>query len=203
MKPVSQPCPISPAISRRCLPNATPTISSSKARCRRELNGALYRIGPNPQFPPLGNSHHWFLGDGMVHALFIENGRVALSQSLGAHASVQRGARSRPPALWRVVRRRARPTRQSPARRATSPTPTSCRMPASCSRSMRAARRSRWIRRSLETAGSWTFNGDYRGPMTAHPKIDAETGEMFFFGYMAAGPVRPTSRSTSSTRKAT
>src|SRR5262245_37505687 len=43
----------------------------------RDLNGALYRVGPNPQFPPFGQSHHWFLGDGMVHALFIENGRVA------------------------------------------------------------------------------------------------------------------------------
>lgn len=24
------------------------------------LNGTLYRNGPNPMFPPLGNQHHWF-----------------------------------------------------------------------------------------------------------------------------------------------
>ena len=34
-----------------------------------ELNGALYRIGPNPQFAPR-KDHHWFLGDGMVHGFF-------------------------------------------------------------------------------------------------------------------------------------
>src|SRR5262249_39040033 len=42
--------------------------------------------------------------------------------------------------------------------------------------------------RTLESKGSWTFGDKYKGPMTAHPKIDTETGEMFFFGYMAAGP---------------
>ena len=40
-----------------------------------ELNGALYRNGPNPQFPPRGH-YHWFGGDGMVHAFTLENGRA-------------------------------------------------------------------------------------------------------------------------------
>jgi len=44
---------------------------------------------------------------------------------------------------------------------------------------------------TLETNGPSTFDGRYTGPMTAHPKIDARTGEMFFFGYMAAGPGTP------------
>ena len=34
----------------------------------RELNGALYRIGPNPHLTPRGR-YHWFDGDGMVHAV--------------------------------------------------------------------------------------------------------------------------------------
>jgi carotenoid cleavage dioxygenase-like enzyme len=41
----------------------------------RELNGTLYRNGPNPQFAPRG-LYHWFAGDGMVHAFHIENGEV-------------------------------------------------------------------------------------------------------------------------------
>src|SRR5579872_3346907 len=41
-----------------------------------ELSGTLYRNGPNPQFAPRGH-HHWFAGDGMVHAFRIEEGRVA------------------------------------------------------------------------------------------------------------------------------
>jgi carotenoid cleavage dioxygenase-like enzyme len=42
----------------------------------RELNGTFYRNGPNPQFAPRGQ-HHWFGGDGMVHAFTVLDGRVA------------------------------------------------------------------------------------------------------------------------------
>src|ERR1700719_4208017 len=38
----------------------------------RELNGTLYRNGPNPQFEAPGA--HWFVGDGMLHAFHLENG---------------------------------------------------------------------------------------------------------------------------------
>ena len=31
----------------------------------RELHGAYYRNGPNPQFAPRGD-YHWFDGDGMI-----------------------------------------------------------------------------------------------------------------------------------------
>ena len=37
-----------------------------------ELNGTLYRIGPNPQFAPRGQ-YHWFAGDGMIHSFKISN----------------------------------------------------------------------------------------------------------------------------------
>jgi len=40
---------------------------------------------------------------------------------------------------------------------------------------------------TLDSIGAWTFDGKLVGPMTAHPKIDPETGEMLFFGYNAAG----------------
>ena len=41
-----------------------------------DLYGTFFRNGPNPQFAPRGD-HHWFSGDGMVHAFHIENGRVS------------------------------------------------------------------------------------------------------------------------------
>ena len=40
------------------------------------LAGTLYRTGPNPQFDPRDNNHHWFAGDGMVHAFHVEGGKV-------------------------------------------------------------------------------------------------------------------------------
>ena len=39
------------------------------------LNGIFTRNGPNPQFAPL-NAYHPFDGDGMVHAVYFEDGRV-------------------------------------------------------------------------------------------------------------------------------
>ena len=40
----------------------------------RNLNGTLYRNGPNPQFAPRGK-YRFFGGDGMVHACKLEDGR--------------------------------------------------------------------------------------------------------------------------------
>ena len=41
----------------------------------RELNGTLYRNGPNPQFEAPGA--HWFVGDGMLHAFQLDNGKAS------------------------------------------------------------------------------------------------------------------------------
>src|SRR5262244_3569175 len=40
-----------------------------------DLAGTYFRNGPNPAYPPLGR-YHWFDGDGMVHAIRLENGRA-------------------------------------------------------------------------------------------------------------------------------
>ena len=42
----------------------------------RELNGAFFRNGPNPQFAPRG-AYHWFAGDGMIHGFYLNDGKVA------------------------------------------------------------------------------------------------------------------------------
>ena len=40
------------------------------------LRGALYRNGPNPQFDPRDANYHWFVGDGMLHAFTVADGKV-------------------------------------------------------------------------------------------------------------------------------
>jgi carotenoid cleavage dioxygenase len=42
--------------------------------------------------------------------------------------------------------------------------------------------------RTLATIGPRDFDGRYAGGMTAHPKIDPETGELLAFGYSAVAP---------------
>ncbi len=43
----------------------------------RELNGRYLRNGPNPIGGVDPESHHWFIGDGMVHGICIRDGRAA------------------------------------------------------------------------------------------------------------------------------
>jgi carotenoid cleavage dioxygenase len=168
----------------------------------KELNGAYYRNGPNPQFAPRGN-YHWFDGDGMIHGFFFENGRCdyrnrwvgterfererqageALFGGLEDVTSGDEGAEGisantantnivwhggRLLALWEG----GPPHELDP--------------------------------HSLETRGLWDFEGSLRrridpalagnedgvvpGIMTAHPKIDPDTGEMHMFGYAPLPP---------------
>ena len=42
-----------------------------------ELSGTYYRNGPNPQFEPRDPNYHWFAGDGMIHAFTVANGKVS------------------------------------------------------------------------------------------------------------------------------
>ena len=41
----------------------------------KDLYGCFYRNGPNPAQAPEG-MHHWFDGDGMLHAVYFENGKA-------------------------------------------------------------------------------------------------------------------------------
>lgn len=46
---------------------------------------------------------------------------------------------------------------------------------------------------TLDTLGRWTYGGKLRSQtLTAHPKLDPETGELFLFGYEADGLASPT-----------
>jgi len=44
-------------------------------RIPHELAGTYYRNGPNPAFEPPGR-YHWFDGDGMIHAITLDDGRA-------------------------------------------------------------------------------------------------------------------------------
>ena len=42
-----------------------------------ELSGSFVRNGPNPMFDPLGSYTYPLEGDGMLHAVRIENGKAS------------------------------------------------------------------------------------------------------------------------------
>ncbi len=46
----------------------------------QDFAGAYYRNGPNPKKTPSG-MHHWFDGDGMLHAIYFEDGEASSRKS--------------------------------------------------------------------------------------------------------------------------
>src|SRR3954470_9096502 len=79
----TQQYPWCPMTGNASLPNNMAPIASEcvaadlpvQGELPRELNGTLFRNGPNPQFPVA--SQHWFTGDGMVHAFTLSEGRAS------------------------------------------------------------------------------------------------------------------------------
>jgi carotenoid cleavage dioxygenase-like enzyme len=151
----------------------------------RELNGTLYRNGPNPQFAAPGA--HWFVGDGMLHAFHLENGRASYRNRwirtpkwlaehdagralFGGFGQKLRDAPASAPgdggvANTNIVFHAGRLLALEEGHPPTEIEPG-----------------------TLRTKGYCNYGAAISGPFTAHPKIDPATGEMVFFGYNAGGP---------------
>lgn len=154
-----------------------------------DLSGTLYRAGPNQRFAPRGD-YHLFAGDGMIHAFHIDNGRVDY---------VNRWVRT---AKWKIEDREGRAV-------INPMNPFDCEPEYSdfvfTDKDGLANTALVWHGgrllvmeeghppfeidpQTLESIGSWNFRGKLNTAMTAHPKVDPDTGEMVFFAYMASGP---------------
>jgi carotenoid cleavage dioxygenase len=156
----------------------------------RDLNGVYLRNGPNPRYAPKGR-YHWFDGDGMVHAVHLENGAAryrnrwvrtrAFEAETAANAPLWTGVMESPDgnpfgnhrglglkdnANTDLIFHRGR----------VLATWYLCGTPY------------RLDPLSLETLGAEDFLGTLAGDMMAHPKVDEHTGELFWFDY---GPVPP------------
>src|SRR6266404_1053546 len=158
----------------------------------RELHGTLYRNGPNPQFEAPGA--HWLVGDGMIHAFHIENGRASyknrwvrtpkwqmehdegegMSGSFGMPQTTDprlfalQSTTANTNIVWHAGRLLALEEAHAPF--ALDPTSLAPVGP---------------------NGGYETYGDRLKGPFTAHPKFDPATGEMVFFGYAAKGYFSP------------
>ncbi|HEY9871969.1 MAG TPA: carotenoid oxygenase family protein [Candidatus Obscuribacterales bacterium] len=149
------------------------------------LSGMFVRNGPNPQFPPIGQ-YHWFDGDGMLHGVHISNGKASYRnryiQTRGFKLERDAGR-----AIWSGLLEPPQPNNPYGPYKNVANTalvwhagrflavweggePHAIELP------------------SLNTIGSYNFEGKLISPFTAHPKVDATTGEMMFFGYSVAVP---------------
>ena len=155
----------------------------------KDLSGSLFRIGPNPQYAPK-EDHHWFLGDGMVHGFYIDNGKVryrnrwvrtprfelerefghALFGMMGNPATTDKVAMGQDSGVANTAL-----VHHGGKLLALEELHAPYELDA----------------KSLGSLGYHTFNDALKGAMTAHPKVDPETGEMLFFCYFGKGPFTP------------
>lgn len=143
-----------------------------------DLEGVFYRVGPNPQFEPRG-AYNPLMGDGMVHAFAIRNGRVSYRN---------RWVRTQ---QWRLENEAQRalfassgnPQEHDPSianMRSDGVANTALTWHAGVLLAAEEGNVPHALDpETLATRGQWTFAGKLPRNMTAHPKIDPQTGELW------------------------
>ena len=167
------------------------SLRDHRSTCPSGLHGSFIRNGPNPLFQPVGR-YHMFDGDGMLHGITFDGTAAprtgtAGSAPAGSRAEVDLGRAVYPglsdvmsfpdeslvgdagpvknPANTHIIRHAGRYLALWEGGLPTEVTP------------------------SLDTVGEYDFDGRLTGAMTAHPRLDPRTGEMFFFAYSVFEPV--------------
>ncbi|MEO8112950.1 MAG: carotenoid oxygenase family protein [Phenylobacterium sp.] len=143
------------------------------------LRGALFRIGPNPQFEPRDANHHWFGGDGMVHGFYVADGKVRY-----------RNRYVRTP-KWELEHEHGRslfgsmgnPMTTDPIAMGNEGGVANTNILFHAGKLMALEEAHQPFEMDAKTLESRGYVRPYKGKVTAHPKIDPKTGEMVWFGY--------------------
>lgn len=146
-------------------------------RLPEALDGHLLRAGPNPA-GPVGPGHHWFLGDGMIHGLELSGGRARAYRNRWVRTPSVAEARPGLPAAGEAPEGSVHPGSGAVhviehARRILA---------------LGEVGLPYQLTTDLDTVAPFTFDGRLTTSMTAHPKVDPDTGDLHFFGY-DFGPV--------------
>ncbi len=162
-----------------------------EGRLPEGLEGAYMRNGPNPAFPPISYTYP-LDGDGMIHAVCFERGRVRYRNRWVATRGLQAERRAGR-ALYGGVQR---PVPVDPKDVGPDGDPGPFKNVANTNVIRYAGRVLALyegglpyaLTDDLETKGEWSFGGKLTRAMTAHPKFDPATREMHFFRYTGDRP---------------
>ena len=132
-----------------------------------ELAGRYLRNGPNPLSEVDQSTHHWFIGDGMVHGVRLLDGKAEWYRNRyvgSTHLSEQRGQPDIPGRNWN----------DNPS----GPNTNVGGFAGTTWAMVEAGGCPVELTYDLETVGRNDFFDTLPGAFTAHPKVDADTGEM-------------------------
>ena len=131
-----------------------------------KLSGVYLRTGPNPKS---GQGAHWFLGDGMVHGIRLENGKAKWYRNRFLQTPDITEPLTDPSAGLGDLRRGKGNTHV-----------------VAHNKKILCLEEAHWpwcIDADLNTAGCENYGGALTCSMTAHPKVCPTTGELLAFSY--------------------
>ncbi|MGX1480560.1 UNVERIFIED_CONTAM: carotenoid cleavage dioxygenase-like enzyme [Streptomyces canus] len=154
----------------------------------RELNGVLYRAGSNPHYRPVNpDAYHWFNGDGMIHAVFIRDGRATYRNRYVRTEGLTMQMRDGGPVLSGM--KNGGDSAEAPASTPPLYDPANVHVTLFDDRLLVfSADLPHELRPdTLETVGRYDFHGGVTSPgpmpigLTPHFKIDPSNGDLLFF----------------------
>jgi carotenoid cleavage dioxygenase-like enzyme len=153
-----------------------------------ELDGAFYRVAPDPQFPPLAGDDIWFNGDGMI-TMFRLKGGIASMKQRWARTEKFNLEREAGRALFGAYRNPLTDEEEAKGKVRSTANTNVVVVGGKLLALKEDSPPTAMDPLTLETIDPvYDFNGKLTSQtFTAHPKIDPKTGEMLAFGYAAKG----------------
>jgi len=183
-------------------------LKVSEGAVPTDLRGSYLRVGPNPRFDFKNLPYHAFDGDGFVHAFsfpcdensptyvkrWVRTRRLVTSelrgfdigemgeQALGSFSYFEHVTDTKAPGHSRAHGHRM-------GKANTNLVTYANRVFSLEEQDMPYELVASWDPSShIRTVGRFNFDNKLTHPVTAHPKVDPETGELFFFGYDPISP---------------
>ena len=152
-----------------------------------DLNGTLYRCGPDRQYPPLFKDDVFIDGEGMAHMFRFDNGHVDYRSRWVRNERFKLQEQARRSLFGRYRNRYTN-----------DPSVAGKSMGTANTNAVWHGRRLLILKEdslpvevspdTLETRGEWNYEGAVRTvSLTAHPKLDLHRNELLMFSYQARG----------------
>ena len=156
-----------------------------KGEIPKDFAGAYYRNGPNPKKTPSG-MHHWFDGDGMVHAIFFEDGKASYRNRYIRSKDFLADEKNQ---LRRSgIFNKAVSDGSSTVYKNTANTDLIMHAGELMALWYISGKPVRLDAKTLETIGEDDFQGALPKNVSAHSKVDSTSGDLLFFDYALYEP---------------